>query len=277
MENSAAEPASAPTTVTEAMSRMDALIESAPKRLRQSATFTRRHLHLIAVSTVSDMAKAAGVAPSAYMRFCQALGFSGYSDLQTLFRAQFTAFRPDYDTRLAQLRTDLAEDAGTLLADFAESGHKSLLSLGNSVPTSDLTRAATLLSSARTIHVVGLRRAYAVAANVVYLLNKLDLPAALHSVVGQQDESLTITDDDVVFAITFAPFSDETVALARRGAERGARVLGLSDSDTCPIKDFADPLLIARENEIGGFRALNAAITLSTALAVAAAAARQQD
>lgn len=277
MEDAPAGMKDSPQTVAEAMTRMDALVETAPKRLRQSAAFTRRHLHLIAVSTVSEMAGLAEVAPSAYMRFCQALGFSGYSEMQAVFRAQFTALRPDYDTRLATLRTDFSGEAGSLLADFAESGHKSLLLLANSVSSEQMDRAAEALAEANLIHVIGFRRAFAVAANMVYLLNKLDLASLQHFGVGSQDTTLTMRQDDVIFAITFAPFSEETVSLSQTGAAKGARVIALTDSENCPLREFADLMLVARENEIGGFRALNAAITLSTALAVAAAAARQRD
>ena len=66
-----------PANVSELLEKLDGISGALPNRLRQCAEFTRRHLHLIAVSTVSDMAKASGVAPSVYMRFCQALGFSG--------------------------------------------------------------------------------------------------------------------------------------------------------------------------------------------------------
>lgn len=272
-----AETTTAPDTVTEALSRMDKMAETLPKRLKQCATFTRRHLHLIAVSTVSEMAQAADVAPSAYMRFCQAMGFSGYSDMQALFRTQFTTFRPDYDTRLAQLRPDMAADAGQLLMDFAESGHKSLLSIATTVTSDSMNHAAKVMAEARFVHLVGLRRAFAVASNMSYYFGKLEVPSILHSVVGLQDSSLSIGKEDVVLAITFAPFSEETIKLARHAAQRGARVIGMTDSESCPLAAFTDTMFLVRENEIGGFRALNAAITLSTALAVAVAAVKNGD
>ena len=116
-----------PGNVTEVLERLDATMDGLPKRLKQCAGFTRRHLHLIAVSTVSEMAKASDVAPSVYMRFCKELGFSGYTEMQSLFRARFTEFRPNYDERLANLREEGVIGTGRLLADFAEAGHKSLL------------------------------------------------------------------------------------------------------------------------------------------------------
>ncbi|MBQ2263730.1 MAG: MurR/RpiR family transcriptional regulator [Loktanella sp.] len=272
-----AEPTTAPETVAEALARMDAIAETLPKRLKQCATFTRHHLHLIAVSTVSEMAQAADVAPSAFMRFCQAMGFSGYSDMQALFRTQFTSFRPDYDTRLAQLRPSVGADAGRLMMDFAESGHKSLLSLTGSVTSESMNGAAKAMAEARIVHLIGLRRAYAVAVNMAYYFGKLEVPCVLHASVGLQDLAPVICKDDVLFAITFAPFSEETIKLARRAANNGARVIGLTDSETCPLSSFADDVLLVRENEVGGFRALNGAITLSTALSVAVGAVKNTD
>ncbi|MBD3626039.1 MAG: MurR/RpiR family transcriptional regulator, partial [Rhodobacteraceae bacterium] len=97
--------AAAPKNVSELLGRLDADTDKLPKRLRQCAKFTRAHLHLIAVSTVAEMAEASGVAASAYMRFCQALGFRGYFEMQALFRTQFTAFRTGYEARLAAVDT----------------------------------------------------------------------------------------------------------------------------------------------------------------------------
>lgn len=265
----------APASVSELLERLDGLSAALPNRLKQCAEFTRRHLHLIAVSTVSDMAKASDVAPSVYMRFCQALGFSGYSEMQSLFRARYADFRPDYDERLANLRQDGSFGTGRLLADFAESGHKSLMSLANTVTNERLDSIARGLASAQVVHLVGLRRAFAVVSNMAYLLDKLGVPANLHYGAGMLSADRAIFPEDVLFAVTFSPFSEETVRLAEVAAKRGVTVYGLTDSERCPIAEFADEMLIAREDEVGGFRALTGAITLTTTLAVAVRALRQ--
>lgn len=264
----------APRTITETIERLDLLAGSLPKRLNQCAEFTRRHLHLIAVSTVSDIAKASGVAPSVYMRFCQAIGFSGYSEMQALFRAQYTSFRPDYEQRLANLGSDAAQDGGQLLAEFAEAGHKSLIGIGNSVASEGLTRVSSGLAAARIVHLVGVRRAFSVVSNMAYLLGNLEVPAILHSDVGHLDCGSLLGSQDALLAVTFAPFSEETVALARSAQERGVKVFGLTDSRKCPLFDFAEEVLVVQEGEVAGFRSLNASITLTTALAVLVGARR---
>lgn len=267
-------PSQAPGSVTELLERLDASMDGFPKRLKQCAVFTRRHLHLIAVSTVSDMAHACEVAPSVYMRFCQALGFSGYSEMQALFRARYTDLRPDYEMRLASLRAEGALGTSRLLADFAEAGQKSLLSLGNTVTHDAADRVARGMAEARIIHLVGLRRAFSVVSNMAYILDQLGVPAALHFGAGMLNSGQTILPGDVLFAVTYAPFSEETVRLARQVSERGIPVFGLTDSEQCPLSDFASELLLAREDEVGGFRAPNASIALTTALAVAVKALR---
>ena len=73
-----------------------------PKRLRQCADFIARNPDRVAVSTVAELAAAAEVQPSAMMRFCQELGFSGFSQMQRLFRDEYSRKWPDYATRLAE-------------------------------------------------------------------------------------------------------------------------------------------------------------------------------
>lgn len=267
----------APTNVTQVLERLNALSGTLPKRLDQCAVFTRQHLHLIAVSTVSDMAREAGVAPSVYMRFCQALGFSGYSEMQGLFRAQHTAFRPAYDERLATLRPDLSDGAGRLLADFAEAGHKSLMSLANTVTSEGLEAVARALAEAPLVHLIGMRRAFAVVSNMSYMLGKLEVPMVLHSDPGRLGSPAAVGRGHAVFAATFAPFSQETLDFARAAKERGALVYGLTDEESCPLSEFADGLLVAREGEVAGFRSLIASLALTTALAVAVGALRDDD
>lgn len=266
----------APESVSDFLERLDSLSEALPKRLQQCASFTRRHLHLIAVSTVSDMARASGVAPSAYMRFCQALGFSGYSEFQALFRAQYADFRPDYESRLAGLHDTGAVGPDRLLADFAEAGHKSLLSLGNTVHSQDFEAVAQGLAAARVVHLLGYRRAFAVVSNMAYLMQNLGIPVVLHGGVGLLGSPIAAQPGDAMFAVTFAPFSRETLDQAQACAARGVPLFALSDTEDCPLADTARHMLLARESEVGGFRSLTASIALTSALSVAVSAARQR-
>ncbi len=159
----------APASLSELLDELDRLVDALPRRLKQCAETTRQNLGLVAVSTVSDMAGLSGVAPSAYMRFCQALGFSGYSEMQALFRAEYTQLRPDYGERLAQLRADGTPTTSRLLADFSEAGHESLVELTAALSSERPEAMASTLAGARVVHLVGLRRAYPVVSYMSYV------------------------------------------------------------------------------------------------------------
>lgn len=266
----------APSSVTELLDRLDASLEDMPKRLKQCASFTRNHLHLVAVSTVSDMAEASEVAPSAYMRFCQALGFSGYTEMQALFRHHYTESRPSYEDRLANLNKNGTPSTEGLLGKLTDAGHKSLIAMNNHENHAILDRVAEGMAAARVIHLVGLRRAVATVSNLAYTFDKLGIPAVLHYGAGMLDGQGAIFEGDVLLAATYAPFSPETVDFARGVAGRGVTVFGVTDSDSCPVADFASEMLILREDEVAGFRSLTASITLTTALALAVQGKREQ-
>ncbi|MDZ4093418.1 MAG: MurR/RpiR family transcriptional regulator, partial [Paracoccaceae bacterium] len=94
----------APATVEEFRERLAAISEDLPKRLRQCADYIAANADRIAVSTVADLAAGADVPPSALMRFCQIMGFSGFSGMQRLFREAYAPGWPDYSTRLKNLK-----------------------------------------------------------------------------------------------------------------------------------------------------------------------------
>ncbi|MEN3791397.1 MurR/RpiR family transcriptional regulator [Fulvimarina sp. MAC3] len=266
----------APASIAELLERLDRMEDSLPKRLKQCSVQLRNNMHLIAVSTVADMAAGADVPASAFMRFCQALGFSGYSPMQALFRAEYTQSRPDYAERLSRISEASAQNVGALTADFADAGRQSLETLSSGLDHAALQGAAVILANAETIHLVGLRRAFPIVSTMAYLLEKMEVPTLLHHAAGHLASDHAIRPGDAVFAVTFSPYSPETIEVATRAARRGISLVALSDTAECPLGETARHLLVAREMEVGAFRVPTAALTLATALSVAIGTMRKK-
>ncbi len=259
----------APESISELLERLDRQTATMPKRLRQCAEYLRGNINLVAVTTVADMASAADVAPSAFMRFCQALGFSGYSEMQALFRSEYTRSRPDYAERLRDLRARGEHDSARLLADFVEAGHKSLIYLSNMEDMNQLARIVDRMTEARTLHLVGMRRAYPVVSYMGYMLQKMGISCVVHTGVAGVELSAAIFPEDLVFAVTFAPFASETRRLVERAHRAGTPVLLLTDSEDCPLCQIAEAQLIVLEVDVGAFRVPTVSMTLVTSIAVA--------
>ncbi|GAA5542722.1 MurR/RpiR family transcriptional regulator [Brucella sp. NBRC 113783] len=265
----------APTTVKEFEARLLEVSDRLPKRLKQCADFVAANQDRIAVSTVAEMADGAGVQSSAFMRFCQLLGFSGFSEMQKLFRESYAGGWPDYSTRLEHLRETAANSAPALLAEFAEAGRTSLEGLLKTIEPEALERAVEILARAETIHLVGIRRAFPVASYLAYALEKMQVPAMLHSAVGKLENMHAIRKGDVLLTITFSPYSAETVEMAESAAARGVNVVGITDTIVSPLSKLAQQTLLVSEVDFGAFRSLSATLCLAIALAVAVGTARQ--
>jgi len=264
-----------PPATTEAFhQRLAEVIDTLPRRLRQCADHIALNTDRIAVSTVAGLAAGAGVPPSAVIRFCQIMGFSGYSELQRLFRDAYVPALPDYATRLANLKTGPTGSPAALVAEFAEAGRLSLESLTRTLDEAALIRAVATLSKAETIHIIGYRRAYPVAAYLAYVFDKMAVPAMLHDGTGKLDHRFALRPSDAVLAISFAPYSDDTLALAKDARTRGLAVVALTDQPASPLAQIADTALTVAEVDFGAFRSLSATIALAISLAVAVGSAK---
>jgi DNA-binding MurR/RpiR family transcriptional regulator len=264
----------APATVEAFRERLTQVTGDLPRRLRQCADYIAANTDRIAVSTVAELAVGADVPPSALMRFCQIMGFSGFSEMQRLFREAYAPGWPDYTTRLRNLQDQGAGSPAALLAEFVEAGRLSLESLTKSIDEAALNTAVALLAKADTLHVVGLRRAFPVAAYLTYVFDKMAVPAMLHDSVGKLDNRHALRPGDAMVAITFAPYSEETVALAQEARDRGLPVVALTDRVTSPVVRSADAVITVAEVDFGAFRSLSATIAVALALAVAVGSAR---
>jgi DNA-binding MurR/RpiR family transcriptional regulator len=173
------------------------------------------------------------------------------------------------------------KDSGTgsppaLLAEFVEAGRLSLEALAKSLDAAALTAAVDVLGQADTVHLVGLRRAFPVATYLVYVFEKMGVPALLHDTVGRLDHRHALRPGDAMLAISFAPYSEETLSLARDARARGLPVVGLTDRTTSPLARRADVVLMVREIDFGAFRSLSATLALALTLAVAVGSAREE-
>ena len=277
MVDTAPQPTQAPATLEALFRAISERADAMPKRLRQCADFIAQFPDRVAVSTVAELAAAADVQPSAMMRFCQELGFSGFSQMQRLFRDEYSRKWPDYATRLQNLRAAGIRAPGAMLAEFVEAGRSSLEHLMATIDARMLERAVAVLAEASVIHLVGYRRAFPVASYLAYALEKMAVPCVLHSGAGKLGSTQAVRPRDAVVAITFAPYTAETVAFAEAARADGHPVVAITDSLSSPLQRPGVIPLVVSEVDVGAFRALSATFALAITLAVATGARRNDE
>lgn len=265
----------APSSIAGFHHRLQEVSPELPRRLKQCAEYLAANTDRIAVSTVAELASGAGVQPSAMMRFCQIMGFAGYSDMQKLFRTAYKPGLPDYETRLANLRERGADSPSALLAEFVDAGRTSLENLAASVDSRVLDKSVATLSNASMIHVVGLRRAFPVATYLTYAFEKMGIASMLHDGSGKLEHRHALRDGDALVAITFSPYSAETVEMVMEASDRGLPVIAVTDTVMSPVSLPGVLALNVSEVDFGAFRALSATLSLAITLAVAVGARQE--
>ena len=76
---------------------------------------------------------------------------------------------------------------------------------------------------------------------------------------------------DVMIAISFAPYAEETALAAQLAVVRGARLIAITDSRMSPLAKEAAAALVVPESSTFGFRALTNTMALAQSLFIALA------
>nr|WP_319390351.1 MurR/RpiR family transcriptional regulator [uncultured Cohaesibacter sp.] len=260
--------ASVPTSVTEFEKKISLIKDSLPKRLQDCASFVLRKGDAMAFLTVAQASQESGIAPSAFIRFAQALGLQGYSDMQQLFRRQATQQRPPYRYRINTLRQRGETEADLLFVDFCDSSIASIERLMTKMDPQLIENATEIICSKPYLHVVGQRRAFSVACYLAYVLGQFDHRVILHADVGSIKIPNTFNPGEVVLLISFEPYTSEVVLVAEKAKSDGAQVVAITDTPLSPLSGLADVSLEVVEEDVGGFRTYSATFCLAAALAV---------
>lgn len=255
--------------------RIEQRFSELSNRLQLVARYLLAHPDTVAFGTTATIAQGAGVHASALVRFANAFGFSGFSEMQQLFKNRLLQAGPDYQSRIAAVQQDqsvpVAQAGVRYLQQIAAANEAAMLQLCDELDAGLLQQACELLAKARLIHIQGARRSYPVASYASYLLSNTGLPVHLLDGVGyMQNGPLNLLGtDDVLLAISFAPYAAETQQAVSRAVAAGCRIIVITDHRLSPLTAQADIALQVREAEVHSFRSLNASMSLIQALVLA--------
>jgi DNA-binding MurR/RpiR family transcriptional regulator len=275
---SPASPAAPPTSVDALLRRISEEYAGLSRQLKLIARHVERHGDHLGLEKIQEVAERCAVQPSAVVRFAKRFGFTGYTELQKLFRdgiSQQIAPSRNYQARIravveqARGRLSSADIAGEFIAGAIDGLHE----LRRNLHGATLGHAVELLADAPALWVVGARRSFPVAAYLAYALQHTDKPVQLVTGVGSMNESQlrSLRARDVMIAVSFTPYANETLLAAQLAAARGASLIAITDSRMSPIATQAQSVLLVQESSTFGFRALSNVMALAQSLFIALA------
>ena len=251
---------------------------SLSRQLKLIARYIEQHRDHIGLDRIQDVAERCGVQPSAVIRFAKHFGFSGYTEMQKIFRDGLARQIAPSRNYQARIRSVIEAAQGQLssadIADeFIGGSIAGMQELKRDLHSTVFDDAVALLAACQTVWVVGSRRSFAVASYLTYALQHTDKRVEMVSGLGGMVEGQLrgLRAGDVMLVVSFAPYAEESLQCARAAATRGAHLIALTDSQMSPLAGLAAATLVVHESSTFGFRSLTNTMCLAQSLFIALA------
>lgn len=256
---------------------------SMSKGYQTIALYLTQNPNDVAVRPVNAIAEICGIHASNFVRFAQALGYSGFKDLQELFQRRLSTAAPGFEARVKALEGELGArgDQGeyAFLRDLVVRDVASLEALLADIRPEDLGRAADRLEKADVVYLLGQLRSAPMVELLRYVLTMLGKRCVLLDASGGLATHMarTMRKSDVLVAVSFRFYANEVVNVVEEAAARGVGIIAISDSTLSPIAKGADILFSVPEHAYTFSRSLAAPMCLAQALTVVLAARFQNN
>ena len=272
-----------PATYEELIRVIHDRFDQMSKTYQRIAEYLTQRPNDVAVNSVNAIAAQCDIHASSFVRFAQALGYSGFKDLQALFQARLSTAAPGFEARKKALEGELSlrEDHSELgfLRDLVVRDVASLQDLLDKIEAKDMARAADLIEKADTVYLIGQLRAEPVVNLLRYILTMLGRPCVLLDASGGLATHMArnMKSGDVLIAVSFRFYANEVVNIVEESAKAGVPIIAISDSTLSPLMKPSAILFAVPEHDYTFSRSLAAPMCLAQALMVAVAARVQHD
>lgn len=218
----------------------DALPGMSPT-FRKIASYILDHETSVPFTSIHALGSSIQLSTATLVRFAQSLGYSGYQsfkrDLQEEIRQRL---QPDDKVSLSKLGT-LPEDKR--LRKLVRNEHSNLRRTLNNLKLEDLGTMIQRVKSARRIFVAGfgITQHFARVLHAAFLATQeMDAYVVSGSVSDYSTVLKRFGAEDVLFLLTFPPYSAEITHVARVVKERKGTLYLFTDSAACPVYSDAD-------------------------------------
>ena len=213
------------------LAEMDALTASE----RQVARTILADYPMAALDSVASLAQKAGVSPPTVVRFASKFGFSGWPEFQTVLREEVSKRLASplaiYDQMKTATRAGPDEHDADVFLDALAS------TFGRLKDSIVADAVEMLMDSKARVYVIGGR--FSSALGVYFATHLQMLRNGVTSVselpVRRTNALLEMNRNDVLVALDFRRYQRDTIDFGRAAAERGARIVLITDPWLSPL------------------------------------------
>jgi len=228
-------------------------ISAARSSLRKSeikvADFVLQQPEQVMHMRIVDLAQEAQVSEPTIVRFCRAIGCNGFQEFKVRIAQEMAVARNIGQFAIAE--DDSIEDICSKIADTTI---QRLNQIKNQLRPAQISEAAKAISAARRVEFYGFGASGAVATDAQHKFFRLQVATAAYSDPHMQAMSaVTLSDDDVVVAISQSGRTRDLIHSVELAQQHGATVISFAPQNT-PLSEVSDlPVFINIEEDTDKF------------------------
>ncbi len=239
-------------------------------QLQAAARFVLDRPSDVALLSMREQARQAGVQPATMTRLAKQLGLDGYEQVRERYAAAIRSGKIGFAGRVGdQVASQKLRGDKAIAAEMLEGAGRSLAALGTGQQLERIVDLAEHLNAARRIYCLGLRASHAVAWHFHYILSLIGERARLlDGPAGTGADALRhATAKDVVLTVSIAPYTRQTIDLATYAAGRGIPILAITDSAVAPLASIAKCSVVVSTDSPSFFHSMTPAFLVVEILA----------
>lgn len=259
-------------------SKISEVYHSLTRTQRVVASYLMENPGSAAFATLEDLAQEIGVSTTSVIRFAQAMGYSGYSELQKCER-NLLHDNASLPNRLENAAEHVRPEA--LLTDSFRSNLDNIRQTLDTLSSRDLELAVEAIRTARNVYLLGMRSSFSVAYYMASRLAQIKPNTHLIQSPGLlfPEQISSAGSGDLCIAFVFPHslrHSKVAENLIRSMKRQGAEILLITNPSDNPIRDYGTIVLTCRTEGVSFKNSLAAPMCLVDYLTAAVAFADEK-
>jgi DNA-binding MurR/RpiR family transcriptional regulator len=254
--------------------RLMAGFDAMSPQLRKAARFVIDRPREVALLSMREQARRAGVQPATMTRLAQFLGLKGYEAVRSMHAEVVRRAAMDFSGKAGrQISTQRSRGELSLSGEIIAALVSQTQALGERESLDRIASAAALLSRAERIFCLGLRSSFPVAWHAHYVMSLVRTGVILVDGIGGLvgDALRSASRRDALLVASVHPYTRATLASARYAAERRLPIVAITDSAVAPLAELADIAVLASTDSPAFYHSMVPAFAAAELLAAVVA------
>lgn len=209
---------------------------------KKIANYVLDNLQQVVYYSVTDLAYEVGVGETTVLRFCRKIGMKGYQEFKLMIAQNLASVEEE-------------GESDNLIDTIAQNTINGLKETASMIHEGDLKNAIETINKAKSLHFFGLGTSGITAMDAKTRFLRIGVPSdAIIDSHLQAMSSATLTEDDVVVALSVSGSTRDLLESLEIARENGAKIIAITYYKRSPITQFADLVLTggAKESPLGG-------------------------